>query len=323
MKEERTLAVLVLASGIFVGLAAPGVADALRPWALTALFFVSVFSFIPFAQLPTTTLFAPDREVAHVVCWQQVILPCIAIAAGIVARFPDSVIVLMIVTVCSGSLFSSPALAEILGLDQKRTLQGMMLSTLVTPISLFAFLTIFHGAQANLDIAAFAVRTLIFLITPFLILITWRTVMLRVGSKDSRKIASAFRWATIIALLVFGTGLMSSVSDKLASDPSRVLFLMALATALCLLMMVLTIIVMHRLGKSFALTASVLAAFRNIGLGFALVGDAIGEDLAVYAGVSLLPMFIAPLIMRLVMLSAEEKTSSIADLLPGDLADAG
>ncbi len=197
-----------------------------------------------------------------------------------------------------------------------------MLSTLFTPLSLFAFLTIFHGTQANLDIAAFGMRTLIFLVVPFAILVAWRAVSLRLGARDTRRIASASRWATIAALLVFGTGLMSSVSDKLASDPARVLFLVALTTALCIIMMVLTIIVMHRLGSSAALTGSVLAAFRNIGLGFALVGDAIGEDLAVYAGVSLLPMFIAPLVMRLVMLSTEKRASSIRNLLPDELLDA-
>jgi len=299
--EERTLAVLVLASGIFLGLGVPAVADFLRPWALPALFLVIIFSLVPFARLPAHHLISIDRDMLRIVLWQQVVLPCIVIAAGIVARFPDSVILLMIVTACSGSLFSSPALAEILGFDRERALQAMVLSTLFMPVSLFLFLSAFIGAQANLDLGTYGFRTLIFLGLPFVLLALYRPLALSMSDAVTRKVGFASRWATILALLVFGTGLMSAVSNRMDANPSKVVFLLALATSLCLLMMALTTIVMYRFGRREALTASIVAGFRNIGLGFALVGEMVGPDLAVYAGISLVPVFIAPLLLRLTM----------------------
>lgn len=299
--EERTLAVLVLASGIFIGLAVPAIADFLQPLALPALFLVIVFSLVPFARLPVPDLFSINREMMRIVLWQQGVLPCIVIAAGIVARFPDSIILLMIVTACSGSLFSSPALAEILQLDRQRALQAMVLSTLFMPLSLFLFLSAFRGIQANLDITTYALRTLVFLVIPFALLAAWRPIAKKMDEATTFKVSFAARWATIAALLVFGTGLMSAVSDNLAAAPSKVLFLLALATLLCLLMTGLTTIVMYRFGHREALTAAIVAGFRNIGLGFALVGEMIGPDLAVYAGISLLPVFVAPLILRFSM----------------------
>ncbi len=299
--EERTFAVLVLASGIFVGLGVPSIADFLRPWALHALFLVIIFSLVPFARLPANDLIAIDRDILRIVLWQQVVLPCIVIAAGVVAKFPDSVILLMIVTACSGTLFSSPALAEILGFDRERALQAMVLSTLFMPVSLFLFLSAFIGAQANLDLGTYGLRTLIFLVAPFLLLALYRPLARSMSDGATRKIGLASRWATILALLVFGTGLMSAVSDRLDANPAKVAFLLALATSLCLVMMALTIVVMYRFGRREALTASIVAGFRNIGLGFALVGEMVGPDLAVYAGVSLIPVFMAPLILRLTM----------------------
>ncbi|MBS0241519.1 MAG: hypothetical protein JSS20_05030 [Proteobacteria bacterium] len=299
--EERTLAVLVLASGIFIGLAVPSIADYLRPWALPALFLVIVFSLVPFAELPASKLISVDPDIARIILWQQVVLPCIVIAGGIVARFPDSTIMLLIVTACSGSLFSSPALAEILGLDRERALQAMVLSTLFMPVSLFLFLSIFIGVQAELDLPAYGLRTLIFLIGPFVMLALYRPVACSMSPAATTRISFGSRWATIVALLVFGTGLMSAVSDKLESDPGKVVFMLAMATALCLFMIAMTTIVMYRFGHREALTAAVVAGFRNIGLGFALVGEMIGPDLAVYAGISLVPVFIAPLILRLTM----------------------
>lgn len=303
--EERTIAVLVLASGIFIGLAIPSVADMLKPWALPALFLVIVFSLVPFARLPVPDLFAVNRDMLRIVLWQQVVLPCIVIAAGIVARFPDSIILLMIVTACSGSLFSSPALAEILLLDRRRALQAMVLSTLFMPVSLYLFLSAFLGVQAQLDFSAYLLRTLVFLVVPFALMVAWRPVAMKMSEATSVKVGFASRWATIIALLVFGTGLMSAVSDKLEGEATKLLFLLVLAALLCVIMMGLTTIVMHRFGQREALTASIVAGFRNIGLGFALVGEMIGPDLAVYAGISLLPVFVAPLILRLTMGGAE------------------
>jgi len=226
------------------------------------------------------------------------VLPCIVIAAGIVARFPDTMILLLIVTACSGSLFSSPALAEILGLDRERALQAMVLSTLFMPLSLFMFLSLFIGEQAHLDLGAYGMRTFLFLVVPFVMLALYRPLSRSMSEATTRKIGFGSRWATIVALLVFGTGLMSAVSDKLDTNPTKVVFMLSLATILCLLMMALTTIVMYRFGQREALTASIVAGFRNIGLGFALVGEMIGPDLAVYAGISLVPVFIAPLVLR-------------------------
>ena len=310
LREERTFAVLVLASGIFVGLAVPAIADMLRPWALPALFLVCVFSLVPFARLPLSAIISIDQDLLRVVLWQQVVLPCIVIAAGVVAHFPSSVIVLMIVTACSGSLFSSPALAEILGLDRQRALKAMVLSTFFMPLSLFLFLSIFHGSKASLDIGAYGLRTLVFLVIPFILLAAWRPAAKRMTEAASNKVAMVSRWATILALLLFGTGLMSAVSDKIEEDVGKVLFLLALATLLCLLMVGLTTIVMYRFGRCEAMTAAIVAGFRNIGLGFALVGETLGPDLAVYAGISLLPVFVAPLVIRLTMVSRDAASAA-------------
>ena len=303
--EERTLAVLVLAGGIFVGLAIPPIADFLRPFALPALFLVIVFSLVPFARRPPNQLLAVDWDMMRIILWQQVVLPSIVIAAAVVARFPDGLIILLIVTVCSGSLFSSPALAEILGLDRERALRAMVLSTLFMPLALFLFLSGFLGTQARLDLAAYGVRTLVFLVIPFTILACYMPIARRMQERTSRLVGTSSRWATIVALLVFGTGLMSAVSDKLDANPTKVVFFLVLATILCVAMVLLTTIVMYRFGHREALTASIVAGFRNIGLGFALVGEMAGPDLEVYAGVSLLPVFVAPLLLRFSMRSLE------------------
>jgi BASS family bile acid:Na+ symporter len=296
--EERTLAAVVLAGGIFLGLGVPTLADRFEPLALPALFVVVVFSLIPFARLPLAELVGLDRDSLRTVAWQLIVLPCIVIAAGVLAHLSDAYIQLMIVTACAGSLFSSPAIAELLDLDRQRALRCMVLSTLLMPVSLFVFLSVFKGVNVELELGSYAVRTLVFLGIPFVLVGLYRMLARRLTPGVSGHVAVAARWGTVASLLVFGIGLMSQVSNTLESNPVKVLSYLVVATALCLVMMALTTVVMYRHGLTEALTAGIVSGFRNIGLGFALVGQMIGPDLAVYAGISLLPVFVAPMILR-------------------------
>ncbi len=65
----------------------------------------------------------------------------------------------MAVTACAGSLFASPALADLLGLNQRKALQCMVLSTFIMPFSYFLFLTMILHSSVQIDLADFVGRT--------------------------------------------------------------------------------------------------------------------------------------------------------------------
>jgi hypothetical protein len=56
---------------------------------------------------------------------------------------------------------------------------------------------------------------------------------------------------------------------------------------------------MYRLGINSALTASIVSGFRNVGLGLVLIQGSASNETAAYVGVSQIPIFLAPLMMRL------------------------
>lgn len=117
--DERTIAIAVMAAGLLAGAMAPGLSRTLEPYALPALFLVMVFSVMPFARMPLKDLFAFDQAVIRIVAWQQLLLPALVVSLGILAKLPDYIIVMMIVTACSGALFASPAIASLLKLDMR------------------------------------------------------------------------------------------------------------------------------------------------------------------------------------------------------------
>jgi BASS family bile acid:Na+ symporter len=297
--DERTLASALLATSVIAGLTIPTLASMFAPYALSALFFVVVLSLVPFAHVPTDEIVSVRGPSLRLVVWQQFILPGIVIALAVVAKLPESFVILAIITATSGSVFASPAIAEMLHLDRKRALQGMVLSTLLTPLSLFLYLNIFRDAASAVTMAGYLQRMVIFLVVPFLVFAGYRAVIGRLSETVVETINVSSRWGVLVALMVFCIGIMAAVSAQLVIDPTDVLVNFIMAGMLCAGMLFVTAIVMYRFGRKEALTAGLLSGFRNVGLGYALIGESMGHDLAVYVGISMLPMFVTPLVIRL------------------------
>jgi bile acid:Na+ symporter, BASS family len=300
--EQRTIALAILAFGTVAGIAIPAVAELLQPYALQALFLVVVFSMVPFARLPSTNIGLDVSLVWRLILWQQAFLPCLVVAVGILLQLSDSILTLMMATACAGSLFASPMLAELLGLDRRRAVQCMVISTFVMPVSLYVSLRLLHGQELPLDVAEYCKRVVVFLLLPLSILTIYGRIAASLSSAVANRIESTTRWGAVLALLVFVMGMTHPVSQLLAEDPLRLCLLLALTTCLTIGMFAITAIVMYRFGLPIALTAGILSGFRNIGLAFAFVGPSLGPEFAAYVGVSMLPMFIAPLLIRLAAL---------------------
>lgn len=317
--DQRMISVALLALGITVGLLSPKFAYACQPFALHALFLVVVLSLLPFTRAPATYLFDIERGTLRIVGWQMVVVPALVVSAGTLARLPENVVMLLVVTACGGSLFASPALAQILGLERKQALQCMLLSTLAMPISLYAFLSALKGSQVvDLNLTDYSKRTLVFLVLPLVIFAAYRMIVGRIPASVSDRVDDGARWGTLFALIVFGVGMMHPVAAQLKANPQQVIFYFCLAVLVSLFMFSATSVVLWRYGRSEAMTGAVLGAFRNVGLGFALVGDMTGPELDVYVGVSMLPIFMGPMVMQLALTerSPEAKTANGAGSAP-------
>lgn len=321
--DQRMISVFLLALGITLGLLSPQLASACQPFALHALFLVVVFSLVPFVRLPTAVLVEIERGTLRIVAWQMIVLPAIVVAAGVLARLPESIIMLLVVTACGGSLFASPALAQLLGLDRKQALQCMLLSTLATPISLFAYLSILRGDGAvSLNIAEYLHRTFVFLVCPLLAFAVARLLWSRVPKAVSTGLEDGARLATVLALIVFGIGMMYPVSKALKVNPQQVVFFLFLAVFLSVFMFAATCIVLYRHGRIEAMTGAVLGAFRNVGLAFALVGDMTAPELDVYVGVSMLPIFMGPMVMQILLSDRSEAPAATPAVVRSGAASA-
>lgn len=296
---ERNIACWLLAATILAAFAVPGLSELMAPFSSISLLLLIILSLIPMGRMEGDEVFTLDGKVWQIVLWQLLVLPGIIVSAAHLARIDTSITMLMITTASAGSLFASPTFAELLQVNKQKALQCMVLSTFLMPVSYFIFFTMVLDAHVDLDVLAFVNRCMIFLVMPLGLFLVYMGVASNMPVKLVDSVEGFSRRATILALMVFGTGIVGPARDLLWSDPQRFLLYLLIVTVLGAGMAYLTAIVMFKQGISDSLTASIVSGFRNVGLGFVLLSGMAGETTAEYVGISQIPIFLAPLALSL------------------------
>jgi BASS family bile acid:Na+ symporter len=314
---ERLLACWLLAAALAAGIFIPGLSETLAPYAFPALFCMIILSLVPMARLDAEEIFSLDKNIWQIVLWQLFALPGIILAGAYLARLHDSIITLIVVTACAGSLFASPAFADLLKLNKRKALQCMILSTFMMPISYFFFLTAILHSSVELNFKDFAHRCSTFLIMPTGLFCIYTGIARDLPERLVKGLENASRRLVIFALMVFGIGILGPARDLLWADFGRFMLHMVIVTSLGAGMAYLTAVVMFRQGITDALTASIVSGFRNVGLGFALLADASTPETAAYVGISQIPIFLAPLVVHyLVRGSREAEAGHLSHAVP-------
>ena len=298
---ERTIACWLLAGAIFAGFFIPGLSEIFKPYSLVSLFTLIVMSLLPMGRLEVDQVFTLDSKVWKVVLWQLLGLPSIVVAAAHLARIDSTITMLLVTTASAGSLFASPTFAELLQVNKQRALQCIVLSTFLMPLSYFVFFTLVLHAKVSLDLALYLDRCMIFLVAPLGLFLVYMGISTGLRPKIAETIESVSRRSTIIALIIFGVGLVGPARDLMHTDLKRFLLYLIIVNGLGIGMAYLTAVVMFRQGINDAMTASIVSGFRNVGLGFILLSGVSSVSTAQYVGVSQIPIFLAPLALSLFM----------------------
>jgi len=309
---ERTIACWLLAGAIFAGFFVPGLSEVLKPFTLGSLFFLIVMSLLPMGRMDVSEVFTLDSKVWQIVLWQLLGLPTIIVAAAHLARIDGTITMLLVTTASAGSLFASPTFAELLQVNKKRALQCMVLSTFLMPLSYFIFFTLVLHAKISLDLTLYIYRCMIFLVMPLGLFLVYMGVSTGLRPKIADIIEGISRRSTIVALIIFGIGVVGPARDLLHEDPSHFMLYLLIVNALGIGMAYLTAVVMFRQGINDALTASIVSGFRNVGLGFVLLSGVSGVSTAQYVGVSQIPIFLAPLVLSLLLRKQRDSTPTTA-----------
>lgn len=298
---ERSIVCWLLAATISVGFLVPGISEIFQKFTSASLLVMIVLSLIPMGRFDFDQVFSLDRNVWRVVLWQLFFLPAIVVAAAHLARINPLITVLMVTTASAGSLFASPTFAELLQVNKQRALQCMILSTFLMPISYFIFFTLVLHSSVNIDVMSFFNRCVIFLALPLGLFLVYMGFARALPEKLVVTFESASRRLTILALMIFGLGIVGPARDLFWTHFNQFALYLLVVISLGAGMAYLTAVVMFRQGINDAITASIVSGFRNVGLGFVLLSGVSSEDTAIYVGISQIPIFLAPLVLSFIV----------------------
>ena len=275
-----------------------------------------VFSLLPFARHDGIDLINLHPIVLVLIVWQQFVLPAGILSVGYYIQIDRQWLYFVLITVTSGSLFASPTLVQLMGLNQKIAVQTVVTSTIAAPFSIYLTFSLLQGEYVNLNLGLFGFRLLVFLVVPILIFMAVKYKARQWTEGGKNRLDAIGRWGSVIALVAFCFALEDQVNTALRENPDQLFLYFAVAVGVIVAVGLLTRFVMARFGAHAAMTATILTSFRNVGLTFGLVGEIAGPELAVYVGICQIPMFFSPLLFDLLFsngASQHQKTDGAAD----------
>lgn len=287
----------VLVAGLCVGLALPGLAEAMRPWLpalVLGLLFISVLRIPPKALLGTL----PDLpEVIGTALALQLLAPLIVLLiARALGQDGSATVLALSLMLAAPSIMGSPNISMMLGAAPDHAMRLMVAGTALMPLTI---VPVFWLSPALDDMSSVRTTALTLVasigVTAALAIATRQSLLRRPTPTQERRLEGA----SAIALAVFVVGLMPQVSTVALSDPLKVLYWACIAFAANFgAQALLWFATRRKQPRDRALPLALIAGNRNVALFLVSLPPEVTAPIMVFIGCYQLPMYLTPLLLR-------------------------
>lgn len=284
-----------LPASVFVGLALPSLASALRPVLTLAVIgtLTSVVIRLDWRRLVKTAR-SPALPAALTV-WQLLACPILLWWSLDLLGLPASLALVVVLQAAAPPIGSLAAFAMFIGLDATLAMIGTVLTTLALPLTLtFILAWILPEAGIQLDIWEFFAWVSIVVAAPFAVAAIVRQV---VGVETLNRNDDLLAGINVVLLAVFAIAVMDGVTAAFLAKPAVIGKLLALALVSTFVLHALGFALFHRAGTEVAYTAALLSGNRNMGLMLVVTAGTAGEWFSLYVGVAQIPMYFMPMLL--------------------------
>ena len=286
----------ILAVAVFAGLVFPSLAHLLAP-----LFDPSLFTVILFALLalePEEWLeFSPLtwKLAAVLVILQMFAVPGLI---GVVSVTFDAGpwVDLLVLIVAASSLFGAPAFAHLIGLPRPLVLAGVLVSTLLLPLSVVIALWWGNDTGFLFDGGAYIQRVGLYLALPILIATVYHVVTRQYIPRLS---ATFVNGSVLTGLIVFAIAVMDGVTERFFESPTRAGLIALAALLLHGTLFVVGYLMARWIRPTLGMQGGVLFAYRNVGLLAVVSGASASRDFMLFVAIWQIPMYVSPLLLQL------------------------
>lgn len=287
-----------VAVSILLGIALPPLGALIRPFFPETVFLLLCLAFLRVDPGALRAQFAKPGLILAAAVWTMLIVPVLAgfalSALGLVDRSPGLLLALML-NVVAPPIFSSPALAVLMGLDAAVTLALLLACVAATPFLAPALVAVFVGPAVTFSPLALGLRLVLMLAGAACVGIAVRSIA---GRPWVERQAERIDGLNVIVLFLFAVALMGDVAANTIARPLFVLGLLALSTAVTFGLSGLTALIFARAGLRTALPIAHAAGSRNTGLMLAAAAGSVPELVWLYVALIQIPIYAVPLVMK-------------------------
>jgi len=287
-----------VAISIVLGIALPPLGVLVRPFFPEIVFLLLCLAFLRVDPAALRLQLARPKLLVAAALWTMVIVPVVAgfglMALDLAASSPALLLALMLNAVAP-PIFSSPALAVLMGLNAATTLALLLVCVAATPFVAPALVAAFVGPAVTFSPLALGLRLVLMLAGAACAAVAIRATF---GSEWVERQGERIDGLNVIVLFAFAVALMGSVATTTIQHPLLVLGLLALATAVTFGLSALTALLFLRAGARTALPLAHAAGSRNTGLMLAAAAGLVPELVWLYVALIQIPIYVLPLIAR-------------------------
>jgi BASS family bile acid:Na+ symporter len=288
---------LFAAASVFVGLAVPPLAAAIKPYLGEAIVAMLTLAFLRVDPSDLRHYFTRPRLIAAATLWVMLIVPAalgtLFLSLSVNQNLPGLYFMLVLQMSAPG-LMSSPALAALMGLDVALTLASLIVCTAITPLTASLFTHIFLGT-ALVSPFAFGIRLFLIIAGCTFAAAIVRRIAGRAWVERQRERIDGL---SVLAMFSFGVAAMDGVGAHVRNEPLLVLGLTALAFVLALGLIALTALVFASAGRARAFAIGLIAGNRNVGLMLAATGFAVPDLAWLYFALAQFPIYLLPHLLK-------------------------
>tara|TARA_E500000305_G_scaffold10457_1_gene7102 strand:- start:1140 stop:2069 length:930 start_codon:yes stop_codon:yes gene_type:complete len=288
-------AALVMALGVFIGLALPDLAAVAKPLLSPT---VLVMLTIAMTRTDASSLGQTSRRAGtHLVAlfWLLIVTPCLMYSALILFDAPPELATPMMIWSGSPPLVTVPVIALIIGLDSAAALFLMVVSTFIFPFILPGLLFWLIGIEVELSPGALTLK-LALMIAGCALAAT--IIRRKLGTETLREKAAIFDGIAVVLMLVFAVSVMDGVRDWLATDPATVMLYLGAAFAGSLGLQLIGGLVFFWTERQNQLSVALSSGNRNMALFMAAAGSALGPEAFLFFAIAQFPIYILPVMLK-------------------------
>lgn len=299
-----------VAISILLGIALPPLGALIRPFFPETVFLLLCLAFLRVDPRALRAQFAKPRLLVAAAVWTMLVVP---VLAGLVFNAIDlggrspALLLALTLNVVAPPIFSSPALAALMGLNAAVTLALLLTCVAATPFLAPALVAVFVGPAVTFSPLELGLRLVLMLAGAACVAIAVRSFA---GKEWVERQSGRIDGLNVVVLFLFAVALMGDVTANAIADPLYVLGLLALSTAVTFGLSAATALIFAHSGRHTALPLAHAAGSRNTGLMLAAAAGHVPELVWLYVALIQIPIYALPLIMRPLLRRLEPGSSA-------------